>query len=115
MRLPPALRGIPVRALVAALERDGFVLDRQSGSHRIYFNPADQRRAVVPWRSPGSTLPYGTLKAILDDLGWSAEGSEAPAVDLECPASPSCGQPITAESAEVAEKARVTHQDSRVP
>ena len=42
MRLPPALRGVPVRALVAALERDGFVLDRQSGSHRIYFNPADQ-------------------------------------------------------------------------
>jgi len=74
MRLLPSLRGIPVRALVVALERDGFVLDRQSpGSHRVYFSPADQRRAVVPWKSPGSTLPYGTLKAILDDLGWSAE------------------------------------------
>jgi predicted RNA binding protein YcfA (HicA-like mRNA interferase family) len=57
MRSPPALRGVPVRALAAALERDGFVLDRQSGSHRVYFNPADHRRAVVPWKSPGSTLP----------------------------------------------------------
>jgi predicted RNA binding protein YcfA (HicA-like mRNA interferase family) len=73
MRLLPSLRGVSVRARVAAQEPDGFVLDRQSGSHRVYFNPADHRRAVVPWKSPGSTLPYGTLKAILDDLGWSAE------------------------------------------
>jgi predicted RNA binding protein YcfA (HicA-like mRNA interferase family) len=64
MRLPPALRGVPVRALVAALERDGFVLDRQSGSHRIYFNPADQRRAVVPWKSQlkGSDLDIAVCR-----------------------------------------------------
>ena len=44
MRLPPQLRSITTRALCAALERDGFVLDRQRGSHRVYYNPTNKRQ-----------------------------------------------------------------------
>ena len=73
MRLPPELRSITVRELCAALERDGFVLDRQRGSHRVYYNPQDKRRVVVPYHAPGATLPYGTLKGIISDLGWTEE------------------------------------------
>ena len=73
MRLPPQLRSITTRALCAALERDGFVLDRQRGSHRIYYNPVDKRRVVVPYHGDGATIPHGTLKGIITDSGWTAE------------------------------------------
>lgn len=73
MRLPPELRSITTRELCAAIESDGFVLDRQRGSHRVYYNPTDKRRVVIPWHGPGATLHYGTLKAILADLGWTRE------------------------------------------
>jgi hypothetical protein len=65
MRLPPALRGVPIpmRVLVAALERDGFVLDRQSGSHRVYFNAtepaADRCPPEVAWLDPPLWHPQG--------------------------------------------------------
>jgi predicted RNA binding protein YcfA (HicA-like mRNA interferase family) len=71
MRLPPELRTIAARELCAALERDGFVLDRQRGSHRVYRNPHDGRRAVIVYRRPGDTFPLKTLQAILEDLGWN--------------------------------------------
>jgi len=73
MRLPPELRSITVRELCAALERDGFVLDRQRGSHRVYYNPQDKRRVVIPYYHPGATLPYGTLKGSSPTWGWTEE------------------------------------------
>ena len=73
MRLPPELRAITTHKLCAALKRDGFVLDRQRGSHRVYYNPTDHRRVVIPWHGPGATFPYGLLKAIVADLGWTRE------------------------------------------
>lgn len=71
MRVPPKLRTITVRELCAALERDGFLLDRQRGSHRVYHNPRDGRRAVIVYRRPGDTFPLRALQAILDDLSWT--------------------------------------------
>lgn len=73
MRLPPQLRSTTTRALCSALERDGFVLDRQRGSHRIYYNPTDNRRVVVSYHGEGATIPYGTLKGIITDLDWTIE------------------------------------------
>lgn len=71
MRVPPELRAITVRELCAALERDGFVLDRQRGSHRVYRNARDGRRVVIAYRHPGDTFPLKTLQAMLEDLGWT--------------------------------------------
>jgi len=76
MRVPPELRAITARELCAALERDGFVRDRQRGSHRVYRNPRDGRRAVVPYRRPGDTFPLKTLQAMLEDLGWTEADAE---------------------------------------
>ncbi len=73
MRVPPELRKLTVRELCTALERDGFSLDRQRGSHRVYVHPEDGRRVVVPYRRPGDTFPPKTLKALLDDLGWTED------------------------------------------
>jgi len=73
MRLPPELRSITIRELCAALESDEFVPDRQLGSHRVYYNPQDKRRVAIPYHRPGTTLPYGTLKGIISNLGGTEE------------------------------------------
>lgn len=53
--------------IIKMLERDGFVLDRVKGSHHIYYNPINKKRAVVP--HPKKDLPYGTAKNILKQAG----------------------------------------------
>jgi predicted RNA binding protein YcfA (HicA-like mRNA interferase family) len=64
------LRGLTIRKLIQALERDGFLLDHQRGSHRVYYHP-DGRRVVLPFHSSGQTVPVKTLKAIINDTGWT--------------------------------------------
>ena len=60
MTVPPQLRKVTVRELRAALERDGFILDRQRGSHRVYYRARDKRRVVIPYhRAPGLPSPSG--------------------------------------------------------
>ena len=67
MRRPP--RGITARRLIQALRADGFGVMRIRGSHHIYRH-ADGRRVIVAYHSLGETFPIGTLKAMLDDIGW---------------------------------------------
>ena len=50
------------RRLVRALERVGFVLDRQRGSHMILFRPDPPTTVTVP---DHRELDRGTLRAIL--------------------------------------------------
>lgn len=60
----PSVRG---KELVRALERAGFCVDRQTGSHVILEHP-DGRFASVPVHS-GRDLAVGTLRAILARAG----------------------------------------------
>ena len=53
------------------LERSGFTLVRQSGSHRIYKNAAG-RRTTVPFHA-GEILHPKTLRSILRDAGLTVE------------------------------------------
>ena len=53
--------------IIKILEQAGFILDRIKGSHHIYFNPVNKKRAVVP--HPKKDLPYGTSKSILKQAG----------------------------------------------
>lgn len=52
--------------LVRVLEKVGFVLRRQKGSHVHLFRESDRSRVTVPVYA-GKTLPIGTLKSILKD------------------------------------------------
>ena len=61
------------REVVRALERSGFEVRRQKGSHVHLRRESDGRRATVPVHS-GKTLPPGTLRAILRDAGLDPEG-----------------------------------------
>ena len=56
---------------IRALEKAGYFLVRQSGSHRIYKN-AEGKRATVPFHS-GKELHPKILKSILRDADITVE------------------------------------------
>ena len=60
------------REVVRALERAGFEVRRQKGSHVHLRRSSDQRRVTVPVHT-GRTLPPGTLRAILRDADIEVE------------------------------------------
>lgn len=66
------LRNVPVRKLIRALERDGFMYRRAKGSQRVYRHP-DGRRAVIHYHHGGETLPVGTLRQIVEATRWTEE------------------------------------------
>ncbi len=65
------VRNTPVRDLIRALERDGFVLDRsgQSGA-RIYRHP-DGWRAVIHCHHGGDTLTRKAARRVLRAVNWT--------------------------------------------
>lgn len=62
------------KQVVKKLERLGFVKDRQSGSHMIFYHPSTKLRAVVPYHL--KEVPKGTLQAILREAKISKEDFE---------------------------------------
>ena len=60
------------REVVRALERAGFVFDRQRGSHVILTHPQTRQRVSVPVHA-GRIVKLGTLKGILEDAGLSRD------------------------------------------
>ena len=59
------------KEVVAALQRAGFEVDRQTGSHVILRHPLDNRRTVVAVHS--ADLPRSTLKKILKQAGLTED------------------------------------------
>jgi predicted RNA binding protein YcfA (HicA-like mRNA interferase family) len=57
--------------VIRVLLDNGFILDHQRGSHRVYFNAQTGKRAIVPFHR--RDLPKGTLLAILKQAGLSKE------------------------------------------
>jgi len=56
----PALKP---REVIAALQKDGFVLRRQTGSHAILYKANIRRPLSIPIHT--KDIPRGTLKAII--------------------------------------------------
>lgn len=69
--MTPKLPRVTAAEAIRALERAGFALSRQSGSHKIYKNPAG-RRVTVPYHS-GTTLHPKVLRNILRDAELTPE------------------------------------------
>ena len=67
MRLPSGLSGQELRR---ALERIGFIYQRQKGSHMILRRDDPYSRVVVP---DHKTLRPGTLRHILNEAGLTVE------------------------------------------
>ncbi|MCK5042632.1 MAG: type II toxin-antitoxin system HicA family toxin [Candidatus Aenigmarchaeota archaeon] len=53
------------------LEKEGFVLIRQKGSHRFYKHP-DKRTTLVPIH-PNRPISRGLLKGILNEIDMDRE------------------------------------------
>ena len=58
--------------LTSVIKQSGFVLDRQSGSHAIFFHPGKRLRVVIPVHKKIIIKPK-TLLSILDDAGITVE------------------------------------------
>jgi predicted RNA binding protein YcfA (HicA-like mRNA interferase family) len=57
--------------IIRLLMEKGFVLDRTSGSHRIFLHPISNKRVVVPFHK--KDLPTGTMLSILKQAGISKD------------------------------------------
>jgi predicted RNA binding protein YcfA (HicA-like mRNA interferase family) len=69
--MSPRLPRVTAAQIVRVLEKQGFWLARQSGSHRIYKNEAG-KRVTVPYHS-GKVLHPKVLKSILRDADLTVE------------------------------------------
>jgi predicted RNA binding protein YcfA (HicA-like mRNA interferase family) len=70
----PKLPRLTARQIVTVLEKSGFSLARQSGSHMIYKG-ASGKRVTVPFHASKILHPK-ILKSILRDAGLSPEDLE---------------------------------------
>jgi len=76
----PKLRRLTAREITAVLERVGFSLTRQSGSHQIFKNAAG-KRATVPVHGSRILHPK-VLKSIMRDAELSFEAWKGCCVDI---------------------------------
>lgn len=66
------LPAVTARETIRALERAGFVVSRQSGSHCRLVHPGDpERKVTVPVHA--GDLKRGTLRAIVAQAGMTVE------------------------------------------
>ena len=61
--------------VISKFKKLGFIEDRQSGSHKIFYKPDSKQRAVIPYHL--KELPKGTFKAILRESKVSQEEFES--------------------------------------
>ena len=68
--MSPSLPTVKAKECLRALERHGFYIDHQTGSHARLFHRTDPARKVtIPIHN--KDLPAGTLKSILRQAGIS--------------------------------------------
>lgn len=70
--MSPFLPQITAKDLMRVARRLGYVLDRQKGSHTIWYRDSDHARVVIPVHA-GQTIKPKTLYGIIDDMGLSPE------------------------------------------
>jgi predicted RNA binding protein YcfA (HicA-like mRNA interferase family) len=68
----PFLPQVSAKDLIRVVKQLGFELDRQKGSHAIFYRRSDKARVVIPIHS-GRDIKPKTLHSILDDLRITPE------------------------------------------
>jgi predicted RNA binding protein YcfA (HicA-like mRNA interferase family) len=66
----PVVKG---KAVLRALQKAGFELRHVRGSHHVLTHPGPPRRMLSVPVQGNRTIPVGTLAAILEEAGLSAE------------------------------------------
>lgn len=67
------LRNTPVRELVRALERDGFVRIRSRRTGGYFYSHSDGRRTVIHYHSGGDVLTRKTLAEVVKSTEWTGD------------------------------------------
>jgi len=68
----PRLPALTPKAVLRALERAGFYIHHQSGSHaRLFHQTRSELRVTIPMH--GKDLPLKTLRSIIRQAGLSVE------------------------------------------
>ncbi len=62
------------KKLIKILQDLGFQLDHKTGSHFIFYDPKNKRRATIPFHT--KDLPKGTFISILKQAGITKEELE---------------------------------------
>ena len=62
------------KEVISKLKKLGFIEDRQSGSHKIFYHPKLKLRAVIPYHL--KEIPKGTMSAILRESKISKDDFE---------------------------------------
>ena len=63
----PKLPVLKPKELIKKLEKIGFIKDRQSGSHVVFYHPTTGKRAIVPHHL--KEIKRGTLNSLLKEAG----------------------------------------------
>jgi len=70
--MSPALPVVKARDCLKALQRAGFFIDHQTGSHaRLFHRSRPELKVTIPIHN--KDVPQGTLKSILRQAGISVE------------------------------------------
>ncbi|MFH1574290.1 MAG: type II toxin-antitoxin system HicA family toxin [Acidobacteriota bacterium] len=70
--MSPTLPVVKARECLKALQRAGFYIDHQTGSHaRLFHRIRPELKVTIPIHN--KDLPQGTLKSILRQAGLSVE------------------------------------------
>ena len=66
------MKSYKVKEIIRIIERDGWYLVIQEGSHRQYKHPEKKGRVTVAGK-PGQDVPIGTLHSIFRQAGIKPE------------------------------------------
>lgn len=58
------------RELEAKLKKDGWVMDRQTGSHKVFVHESRKEVIVLSGHHPGDQIRVGMLHKIMKQAGW---------------------------------------------
>ena len=70
--MSPFLPQIKAKDLVRVAKQLGFELDRQKGSHAVFYRDSDKARVVIPMHA-GVDIKPKTLHGIIDDMRITPE------------------------------------------
>lgn len=70
--MTPFLPQVNAKDLIRVAKQLGFELDRQKGSHAVFYRPSDKARVVIPVHASRDIKPK-TLQAIIDDMRITRE------------------------------------------
>ncbi len=70
--MSPFLPQVKTKDLIRVAKQLGFELDRQKGSHAVFYRPSDKARVVIPVHA-GHDIKPKTLRGIIDDMRITPE------------------------------------------